>query len=87
VILLITAVANAVGTCPSDHEPVAAALHQYHTRCGAEPHHFRRAGAALVDVLTHQLGSSFTCEVADAWISACEWVGRVVLEPRHSYAA
>ena len=41
----------------------------------------------LVDVLAHQLGPSFTAEVADAWTSACEMVGQMVLEPRHSYAA
>ena len=88
VTLLITAVAKAVGASRlGNHERVATAICQYHPRCGTDAHHFRSAGADLVDVLAHQLGPSFTGEVADAWTSACEMVGQMVLEPRHSYAA
>src|SRR6476659_7335947 len=68
VTLLITTVAKAVGASRlGDHERVATAICQYHPRCGTDAHHFRSAGADLVDVLAHQLGPSFTAEEADAW--------------------
>ena len=85
--LLITAVAHAVGAVrPGDRDRVEATLCQYHPRCGTETHHFRSAGAALVDALA-QLESQFTAEQAEAWTAACNWVGRMVLAPRHSFAA
>jgi hemoglobin-like flavoprotein len=86
--LLITVVAKAMeAPRPGDHECVATVLCQYHSSSEIEAHHFRSAGAALVDVLAQQLGSRFTAELRDAWTSAFEWVGRMVLEPRNSFAA
>jgi hemoglobin-like flavoprotein len=86
--LLITAVAKAVDSLPTDDDGRGAwALGQYHLSFGVEPHHFRSAGAALGQTLEQELGSDFTEELSDAWASACEWVGRKVLEASHPFAA
>jgi hemoglobin-like flavoprotein len=87
-VLLITAVAMAIEALGrGDHRLAETAVCQYHPRWGIGAHHFRGAGVVLVKVLAQQLGSEFTADLADAWTSACEWVGRMALQPRHSYAA
>jgi hemoglobin-like flavoprotein len=86
--LLITAVAKAVDSLPTDDDGRAAgALSQYHLSFGVEPQHFRSAGAALGQTLEQELGSHFTEELGDAWASVCEWVGQKVLEASHPFAA
>jgi nitric oxide dioxygenase len=86
--LLIAAVANAVDYLRTgDDGSATGTLSQYHLSFGVEPHHFRSAGAALGQTLEQELGSDFTEELGDAWASACEWVGRKVLEASHPFAA
>jgi hemoglobin-like flavoprotein len=84
--VLINAVATAVQALRSGDYPIAA-LCQYHLNYGIGTQHFRSAGAALVWALEQELGSSFTAELGDAWASACEWVGRTILEGLHPMAA
>jgi hemoglobin-like flavoprotein len=86
--LLITAIAKAVDSLRTgDHGRAAQALSQDHLCFGVEPHHFRSAGAALVQTFEQELGSHFTAELGDAWASACEWVGQKVLKAAHPFAA
>ena len=85
--LLITAVANAVDALRTgEHARAAQALSQDHLCFGVAPHHFRSAGAALVRTVEQELGPHFTAELAEAWASACEWVGQKVLETSHPFA-
>jgi nitric oxide dioxygenase len=86
--LLINAIANAVESLlTGDDGRAAHALDQDHLCFGVEPDHFRDAGAALVRTLEQELGSRFTAELADAWASASEWVGRRFLGTSHPFAA
>jgi hemoglobin-like flavoprotein len=86
--VLINAVAAVVQALRSgEHNSAAAALCQYHLNYGIGTHHFWSAGAGLVRALEQELGASFTAELSHAWASACEWVGRVVLEASHPMAA
>ena len=86
--VLINAVATAVQALSlGDHDSAVAALCRYHLSYGIGTQHFRSAGAALSRALEQELGSSFTAELGHAWASACEWVGRVILEAPHPMAA
>ena len=86
--VLINAVATAVQALSlGDHDSVVAALCRYHLSYAVGTQHFRSAGAALSRALEQELGSSFTAELGHAWTSACEWVGRAILEASHPMAA
>jgi hemoglobin-like flavoprotein len=86
--MLIDAVAMGLQALrPEAPEGVASSLSQLHARSGVEPHHFRSAGERLVTVFAQELGAQFSAEMAHAWSVACEWVGRMVLQPRHPFAA
>jgi nitric oxide dioxygenase len=86
--LLINAIATAVEALRSaDRDRAATVLCQYHPSYGIGPHHFRRAGTALVRAFEQEFGCRFTAEMGDAWISACEWVGQAMLEAPHPMAA
>jgi hemoglobin-like flavoprotein len=86
--VLINAVATAVqafrlGGC----ESAAAALSQYHLCYGVGTHHFRSAGAAMIQALEQELGPGFSAELGHAWAAVCEWVGQIILETPHPMAA
>ena len=88
VTLLITAVANAVGAVrPGDRDRVEPRSANITPAAERTTHHFRSAGAALVDVCAPAGTVSSPREQADAWTSACNWWARMVLAPRHSFAA
>jgi hemoglobin-like flavoprotein len=86
--VLINAIAMAVEALRSgDHDYAATVLRPFHLSHEIGAHHFRSAGKALVRALEQELEPCFTPEVGNAWASACQWVGQVVLEAPHPMAA
>lgn len=50
--------------------PIARELAVRHVAYGAQPHHYRHVGTALLDTLRSELGTQFDAETESAWAAA-----------------